>query len=65
MERGNGNDVRWDRVRDARRKIAEGYYDDPKVLEETVERVQRQLTLQEILEAGGSTAYGIDPEDGE
>jgi len=56
MERGNGNDVRWDRVRDARRKIAEGYYDDPKVLEETVERVQRQLTLQEILEAGGSTA---------
>ena len=37
------DDVRWEKIREIRAKIARGYYDRPEVLARVVERLLRAL----------------------
>lgn len=57
--------VRWDRVREARRKAVSGEYDKPEVVRETVARVHHALTVDEIRRAAGCATCQDDPEQNE
>jgi len=45
-------DVRPDRVEEARRKLQEGFYDRPDILEKTTDKIQQDLASPAKLEAG-------------